>query len=549
MTHWSQKLFFDQQDHELLHLVNEVLDRDKTRKYLKKLFGPYLHQEGDKLPKLLTLTPSKLLGLIDHLHSGYRMTLNLSNLTPQDVLELLYDCAGMITHLEIFNLKDYTTGKARYNPEINALQLAINTGNVITLKRLIRQLIEQTELSGEPEAAERVDKLTTILRDISTLKDYYKASPLKARIGSDSTSRLSQLHGMGLAIKETLPSRAQRECNMTYGPSRQLLPVTTRAYLRTTYIPSTTSNVIRCLLRPLQFLVGACRIGHTCVEDWEVQIYSTRMETPGNIVTLGGVKEGVRAPFGPQPARLPAGQLNLHWEYLNHGIKNGVKVLIGFIPAFATFALTKEWWLLRFFGAFIWFGITGLRNILQSVLGGGGLGRSPLLRWSNYVSWGRLADSLLFTGFSVPLLDYLVKTLLLDMSFGITTATNPDVLYTVMALANGLYLSSHNAFRGLPKSAIVGNFFRSVLSIPLAIGLNVVIGGILGALGAEAVTLILQRWAAVISKAASDCVAGVIEGLADRQQNIRMRLLDYEGKFAQLSYGVQALSIKNNQLS
>ena len=101
--------------------------------------------------------------------------------------------------------------------------------------------------------------------------------------------------------------------------------------------------------------------------------------------------------------------------------------------------------------------------------GGGGLRRSPLLPWNSLVSWSRIADSLLYTGFSVPLLDYLVKTLLLDRGFGITTATNPVLLYSVMGLANGIYISTHNIFRGLPRSAAVGNFFRSILAIPLAI--------------------------------------------------------------------------------
>jgi hypothetical protein len=132
---------------------------------------------------------------------------------------------------------------------------------------------------------------------------------------------------------------------------------------------------------------------------------------------------------------------------------------MGFIPAFLSFYLTNSWWVLAYFGAFIWFGITGVRNIVQSVLGGGGISRSPLLRWNDYVSWVRISDSLLFTGFSVPLLDYLVKTLLLDRFMGITTATNPLALYTVMAVANGIYLSSHNLFRGLPKAAVYGNFF------------------------------------------------------------------------------------------
>ena len=38
----------------------------------------------------------------------------------------------------------------------------------------------------------------------------------------------------------------------------------------------------------------------------------------------------------------------------------------------------------------------------------------------------------------------------------------------------------------------------------------------------------------MISKAASDCVAGIIEGLADRYENIRQRMRDYRAKLGQL---------------
>jgi hypothetical protein len=209
-------------------------------------------------------------------------------------------------------------------------------------------------------------------------------------------------------------------------------------------------------------------------------------------------------------------------------------VLIGFIPAFATFYLTRDWWFLAYLGAFIWFGITGLRNILQSVLGAGGIRRSPLLKWDSYVSWDRLTDSLLYTGFSVPLLEYLVKTVILDRSLGINIATNPVLLYTCIAVANGLYIFSHNIWRGLPKEAAVGNLFRTVLSIPLAIALSAGMGAVLDGFGVAEVAAVLQKWAAIISKTASDCVAGVIEGLADRYNNIRDRSRDYAVKHGQL---------------
>jgi hypothetical protein len=140
----------------------------------------------------------------------------------------------------------------------------------------------------------------------------------------------------------------------------------------------------------------------------------------------------------------------------------------------------------------------------------------------------------MYTGFSVPLLDYLVKTVILDRGLGITTATHPIVLYAFMALANGLYLSSHNLLRGLPKAAVYGNFFRSIVSIPLAILINIAAGGILASCGVAEIAAVLQKWAAIISKAASDTVASFIEGLADRHRNIKTRLRDYKGKFEQL---------------
>jgi hypothetical protein len=258
------------------------------------------------------------------------------------------------------------------------------------------------------------------------------------------------------------------------------------------------------------------------------------MANPGNIITLGGVQKKIDNDLWLHPPEKISTPARFSWRYMNSHLQNALKVIIGFIPAFLTFALTKDWWLLAYFGAFIWFGITGLRNIVQSVLGGGGFKRSPLLNWNDYISWTRITDSLLFTGFSVPLLDYIVKTLILDRVFGITTGSQPVLLYSFMALANGIYLSTHNILRGLPRGAVYGNFFRSILSIPIAIGFNMVIGAILGAAGVVGINLILQKWAAIISKTASDIVASIIEGLADRHKNIQARLREYTIKFAQL---------------
>ena len=494
---------------------------------------PNIPGDASDEPELLKTTPLALMNRIRGLHPSYRITLNPSGLTPADILELLYDCQGMITHLEIFNLKDYASGKMVVTPDVNELQLALNEGNVIALKRVIIGMIGRQEASAE-QPAEQIRKLRGILRDLSGLKSYYKHSPLRSRIGSDSTGRSHHLQGMGLAIMETLPERAQKEIRRGAVPYGELIPVVTHAYLRETYIPR-RGGAARAngLYRLVRALPGMHLFGRRRREEWVKQNYSTFLKAPGNIATLSAVREERRGTLTLEPPQ-PAGHSRLSWKYLNSDLKTALKIAVGFIPAFLTFYLTKDWWVLAYGGALIWFGITGLRNIIQSVLGGGGLRRTTLLQWRDYVSWERLADSLMFTGFSVPLLDYVTKTLLLEGLLGITTANNPIVLYAVIALINGLYLSGHNILRGLQRAAIVGSAFRSILSIPIAVVLNAGIGTLLALAGVSGVNSILQQWAAVISKLASDSVAAVIEGLADRFDNLRMRARDYAAKLPQV---------------
>jgi hypothetical protein len=517
---------------DLESMVDDYLEPEKN----PEIANPDIPAEGPDVPELLLLRPFELLSRLAKLYSGYRVTLNLTNLKVEEVLELIYDCQGMITRLEIFNLKDYAAGKTAHIADISRLMQAINEGSAIHLKQVIREIIDH--LNHEATAARQVlvDKLTAILHDIDTLKSFYSGRSLKARIGSDSTGRSAQVHGMGLAIKETLPKRAQRSIVRDRQQDvREIIPIRMTACKIMRFIPRKSRMPTGQLKYWLTAMLSTNGwLGLTRREGWEVEPTATRMANPGNIVTLGGVQKEIDNHLRLDSPDTPAARTGLHWRYLNSHLQNALKVIIGFIPAFLTFFLTKDWWLLAYFGAFIWFGITGLRNIVQSVLGGGGFKRSPLLNWNDYISWTRITDSLLFTGFSVPLLDYLVKTLILDRIFGINAGSQPVLLYTFMALANGIYLSSHNLLRGLPRGAVYGNFFRSILSIPIALGFNLVAGAVLTAAGIAAVSVVLQNWAAIISKTASDTVAGIIEGLADRHRNIQARLREYTTKFARL---------------
>lgn len=561
--------------------VDTIIDQFLLPSRNLSIHDPSHPEDNIDVPELLELKSKELLDKLLSLYSSSKFTLNLSNLSIQDTLEVLYSCAGMITHVEMYNLKDAGYGISSsvnmaqgsagesvslkspnlHYSLISGLQKALNDDNVISLKRVIRAIVwdydeqchslkKQIELlSGQVQAREkrerefqemleRKEQLLEILYHLEDFHNYYKKRPLRSRVGSGSTGQSAYHHGMGMVVLETLPVRARKVAQEEVSTGkRTFLPVTallTKNSHRRSHDFSFKSITGKFLAK-IPFLKNS---RSQQWYDWSLDALLVHPPMTGNVVTLGGFGRNGEVLKNVTEKKAEE-RLDRPWKYLNTNLKNWLKVLLGFIPAFLTFSLTKDWWVLAYLGAFIWFGITGSRNIIQSVLGGGGLIRSPLLPWNSLVSWSRIADSLLYTGFSVPLLDYLVKTLLLSHTFGVTTSTNPIVLYSVMGLANGIYISGHNLFRGLPRSAAVGNFFRSILAIPLAILLNSVISTALLMAGVPDVSGELQKWAAVISKLASDCVAAVIEGLVDRQTNIQKRLVAYRIKISQL-FGVFA---------
>lgn len=70
--------------------------------------------------------------------------------------------------------------------------------------------------------------------------------------------------------------------------------------------------------------------------------------------------------------------------------------------------LTQNWWVLAWFGALIWFSITGIRNIIQAVIAGGGFQKGARIDWKSLINWSRVSDSLMYTGMSVVLLEGLL---------------------------------------------------------------------------------------------------------------------------------------------
>lgn len=509
---------------------------DIIEDYLRPSKNHELKNFGDdeELPELLALSPHELLSKLKSIHSNSNMTLNLCDLRVEDVIELLYDCKGNITHLELLNLKNQVLGREFDKEKIIHLQAAINTGNVIKLKKYLSRMLERTPDKDSLDK-NRQDKLIEILCDIQDFQSFYKDRPLKSCIGSDSTGRSRRLYGMGLVLAESLPARAQKELRRLENNSHTTVGIGLKSFARYTYIPAPRTgplwNRLNQYLGSIPFIK---RLTFHKTTDWEIKEYFPATGEKNNIYTMGGIPDSASRTSPRQAGQKRNSRTSIPPKYINTKIKIAAKITLGFIPAFLTFFLSKDWWLLAYFGAVIWFAITGIRNVIQSVLGCGGINRPSLVRWNSYVSWDRLADSLMYTGFSVPLLDFLIKTMFLDQSLSMTVSSNPVIVYTVISLVNGIYLSSHNFFRGLPRAAIIGNFFRSILAIPLALAFNWMAGGALALMGVLAVDIILQQWAAIISKLASDTVAGIIEGLADRAQFVRRRIFDYKSKFNHL---------------
>jgi hypothetical protein len=339
---------------------------------------------------------------------------------------------------------------------------------------------------------------------------------------------------MGLVFVETLPPKARAALRRERNTQRLTLPVHTDIYrFVQQHEPPQPQPRWQTLLRRLP---GLSNLGCQCVRGWGLEKKTTSVGRDGNLVTLGGVDDrGIsRDAADGRPPEEEAWTFARALACCNSALANTLKILAGFLAAQWASWYVDSWGVLTWFGALTWFAITAVRNVAQAVVGGGAFTRSLLLPWKRFVSWGRIADSLFYTGISVPLLEVGVRLWLLQDTLGITVETSPLIVYTVIALVNSAYISGHNLYRGLPREAVVGNLFRSALSIPLSLALG---QGLLGAFTLLALPnplALLQNCAAIVSKCASDMVAAVIEGFADRNAFLRLRQRDYDSKLRQM---------------
>jgi hypothetical protein len=332
-------------------------------------------------------------------------------------------------------------------------------------------LIDEVEIFNTQDCVQRVpDEVLWLARFVNDFnanarKDGF--NPYIPVTGSDSTGRHPKIPGMGFVFEDVLLT-SQREPFL----KRHLA------------LPRLVSAMVRAKGMPVD---------------------ETAADTTASIISLGKISEGTGHAAGfesvGENALIPPLRA---WRYLNPTVKNFIYGFIGFMVAD------------RFIGAgyaLLWLGITGFRNSIADLIASRG---ARLSEWKlKSISVDNVAQSLFWTGFSVPILGF-VKA-----NFDIVWPWAQDgVLFNlakffVISFANGLYLATHNTLRGFDKKVVRANFFRSVIAWPFAT-LFAPVGNWLS------IPSIVQ------TKIWSDLVAGFIEGGGKYLRLIKLRKRNLE---------------------
>jgi len=278
----------------------EKMDSFSTKDIITNYLSPLKHPEiphpfslsiDADIPDRLKLNFKDLLFEVRKLRHDFRITLKLSNLKPEDVLEILYKGNGYFNRLEIINLKDFVSDHHESLFCINELQKAINSGSLLKLKRVVRQIILSVEKTDYPDKEDRLNKLLTILHDIDALKNMYMIRPLKSRIGSDSTGKSHQTYGMGFGIIPTLAPRARAEIRKNE-VCRLILPASMNVIRRlTTFALDEISPTLKWIIKKLKWLPGFEQILPVKTREWVFESFALDMKTRGNVVTLSGIQK------------------------------------------------------------------------------------------------------------------------------------------------------------------------------------------------------------------------------------------------------------------
>lgn len=371
-----------------------------------------------------------------------------------------------VDKIELINMRD----SAMRNPsEIIGLSRFVNLVNNCGLAEL-RKFTEDCS----PEVADEAI--------LSKALDRYHEMPLIPLAGSASTGRKPYVPGMGFIRESDIPLLSRKH------------------FIRSHYrLPSPVSGLITTEGK------GPPRGAKATRPEYEIFSLGQSGSFKPNLIG----DEEIIEPIGP--ARM--------WRYLNPGLKNILRVLIGLIPAYL--------WIGPVF-TLIWFGITFFRNVFADLIA---LSGRRLGAWSyRNINFDNATQSLFWTGFSVPILGLVKQGFDLAWPLAHAGPVFECSKFFAICIANGVYIASHNKIRNFDHRVILVNFFRSILAWPFA-SLFSPIGNLL------MIPSIVQ------AKFWSDVVAAVIEGGGKYRQEIVLRTRDLKEILPLLSAGDKSVRL------
>lgn len=383
-----------------------------------------------------------------------------------DILPILNECGGYIVFIHPLSqglqrgvdtlfrcYKDIT------DVEVFNLVDAItrDTSEIRRFASLLSSLLNGTVEQVENQLREwRLNTRTP--KEIAEMMEFIKNRPFYMRCASDAVGWSSNIPGMGFIHESSLPPKSLK---LLRRMNHAVVPL------------------------PVAKLLQAQR-GYGLDENKSVFLLSSTQ--------LSADKNNRES----QPSRV---MTPMHfWRYANTNLKSLILAILGFIPTY--YYLGMEY-------AILWTAITGFRNAIVDLIAASGL--IPKAWQLRSIDRENLCASLFFSGISVPILigaklgfDAVWGHFQLEEGFWFVF-----IKFWTIAFANGLYLVAHNTLRGFDKAAVRGNFFRSVLSWPLA-----TLGSyFLTPLGVPDV---------VQSKIWSEVVAGFIEGTVKNLKQNRL---------------------------
>lgn len=364
----------------------------------------------------------------------------------ENAIRNIIDNYKFIGHAEIYNMYD-TISVEHHDLELFARFIhLLNSGQPAEVQSFLRDY--RIEVSNNR---------------LATCVTYCGQHPILPSCGSDSTGRTSFIPGMGFIYFKNIPEWQRAD------------------YLKNHYtLPGFASRIIDLYRK---------KPGQT--KGDETEGFSRDYE----IINMGKSRTLPLNPVGDEQTIAPIPFRHI-WRYIHPVLKVFIYIAIGFIPAYLTIGLKFT---------LVWMGITAIRNIITDVVSGRGY--RPKEWHVKNIDFLYLSHSLFWTGFSVPLLQFVKSEFDLLYALPREGIFYEFLKFFVICTVNGSYLMTHNIIRGFDRATYRANLFRAFIAWPFATLFSFAGNFFL-------IPSIVQ------AKFWSDFVAGIIEGTSKFKRHI-----------------------------